>query len=68
MPNATESIRGIHALNAGAFRPGDVFGWSSPDSPTGFFSGIVERTGPCTVYVRNVQLGIVSRPGGPADA
>jgi len=64
----TETVteRWVHDLDADRRRRGDVFGWPDVGSPTGFWSGIVVDTGPCSVKVRDIRPGIL-RHGGSHD-
>lgn len=57
----SDTLTGIHAVNADRFRAGEVFGWADASSPTGLSSGIVVKTGPCVVYVRDIRPGIMQR-------
>jgi hypothetical protein len=47
-----------HALNSDQFRPGSVFGWHEAGR---MWSGIVTETSACSVKVKDVQPGVMSR-------
>lgn len=47
-----------HALNHDRFQPGSLFGWYESGH---LWTGIVEEIAPCSVKVRDVMPGVMSK-------
>lgn len=58
----SDTTRWVHALNAHAFRYGQVFGWPSDEAETGLLSGIVIETDHIGLRVRvsDIRAGIIN--------